>query len=112
MAEETSCPCCGQTVGIPPLDIVIARSGLRPMEASILRAIWRGNGYPVRTERIFDVMYEEDPDGGPSPTRMYLAFKTALRNLRARLKGVEIAIESVGYRRGYRLVIGGANESP
>lgn len=67
--------------------------------------------HPVQTERIFGAMYRDDSDGGPSPTRMYEAFKVALCHLRARLEGSGITIEIVGYRRGYRLVIGAAGRS-
>lgn len=77
------------------------------MQSRILGAVWKGRGHPVITERIFDAMYADDPDGGPTPARMYGAFKVALCHLRARLKGSGISIENVGYRRGYRLVIGG-----
>jgi len=89
---------------------VIDHYGITPHEARILRAIWRGKGHPVKTERIFDAMYADDPDGGPSPTRMYLSFKVALCHMRKKLAGSGIAIETVGYRRGYRLVIKGAQD--
>lgn len=101
------CPCCKQPVHVPSLDIVIDHYRIRPFEARILSAIWRGNGMPVMPERIFDAMYADDPDGGPTPTRMYAAFKVALCRLRARLDGSGISIENVGYRQGYRLVLGG-----
>lgn len=103
----TACPCCKQPVVIPSLDDVIEAHGLDGFEASVLRAVWRGNGHAVQTERIFDAMYVDDPDGGPSPTRMYAAFKVALCHLRARLKESGVSIENVGYRRGYRLALGG-----
>lgn len=101
-----ACPCCKQSVRVPSLDIVVDHYKVTPLEARILGAIWRGKGLPVQTERIFDAMYVDDPDGGPSPTRMYAAFKVALCHLRARLDGSGVSIENVGYRRGYRLVIG------
>lgn len=101
-----NCPCCDQPVRVPTLEIVIDHYKVTALEARILRAVWRGRGMPVQTERIFDSMYEDDPDGGPSPTRMYHAFKVALCHLRARLKGSGIGIANQGYRRGYRLVLG------
>lgn len=101
------CPCCRQPVDAPSLDIVISNYGVRPQEARVLRAIWQGKGMPVQTERVFDAMYEDDPDGGPSYAAMYSAFKCALSRLRARLEGSGIGIETVGYRRGYRLVMKG-----
>ncbi|SDL06352.1 hypothetical protein SAMN05428953_12627 [Mesorhizobium muleiense] len=100
------CPCCKQRVTVPTLDIVIDRYKVTPLEARILGAVWKGKGMPVMTERIFDAMYSDDPDGGPSPTRMYAAFKVALCHLRARLAGSGIAVENVGYRQGYRLILG------
>jgi len=114
------CPCCRQAVAVPTADIVIDRYMVTPLEAAILKAVWKGKGHPVQTERIFDAMYADDPDGGPSPTRMYSAFKVALCHLRQRLDGFDpaskldvrvrepsgVSIENVGYRRGYRLVIG------
>lgn len=100
------CPCCRQPVIAPSLETVIDHYRITRLEARILGVIWRGRGHPVQTERVFDAMYEDDPDGGPSQTLMYKSFKVALCHLRARLKGSGISIENVGYRRGYRLVIG------
>lgn len=103
--EPIACPCCRRPVNVPSLDIVIDHFGVPPAEARILRAIWRGNGRPVQTERVFDAMYVDDPDGGPSPNKMYSAFKVSLCHLRQRLNGSGITIVNVGYRQGYRLVI-------
>lgn len=100
------CPCCKQAVQVPTLEIVVDHYKLTPLEARILGAIWKGKGLPVYTERVFDAMYADDPDGGPSPTRMYAAFKVALCHMREKLQGSGIGIENVGYRRGYRLIMG------
>jgi hypothetical protein len=105
--EPINCPCCKQPVAAPTLEIVVDRYDVTPLQARILGAVWRGKGMPVQTERIFDAMYVDDPDGGPSPTRMYAAFKVALCHLRTRLDGSGIGIENVGYRQGYRLVMAG-----
>ncbi len=101
------CPCCQQAVAAPTLEIVIDRFGLTPQEARILRAVWRGKGFPVPNERIFDHIYEDDPDGGPSANKMYLALKVSLCHLRRKLAGSGIGIANAGYRQGYRLVIAG-----
>jgi hypothetical protein len=100
------CPCCSQAVEVPSLNVVIDHFKVTPLEARILGAVWKGKGHPVQTERIFDAMYADDPDGGPTPTKMYLAFKVALCHLRKKLNGSGIGVESVGYRQGYRLVLG------
>ena len=99
------CPCCQQAVTAPTLEIVIDRFGLTPLEARILAAIWKGRGMPVMTSRVFDLMYLDDPDGGPEENKMYSAFKVALCHLRKKLVGSGIGIANVGYRQGYRLVV-------
>lgn len=111
VARDPSCPCCGQSVVAPSLDLLIDIYGISEFEARILSAIWRGKGGPVPTERIFDVMYADDPEGGPSQTKMYEAFKFGLHRLRGRLAGSGVSIENVGYRRGFRLVMEGARRA-
>lgn len=106
--NEIPCPCCARPIGVPTLEMVVDHYKLTPLEARILRAVWRGRGLPVQTDRIFDVMYEDDPDGGPSPNRMYAAFKVGLCHLRKKLDGSGIGVLNVGYRAGYRLTIGAA----
>lgn len=104
--DQIDCPCCRQRVGVPSLDIIIDHYGIPPMQARILSAVWRGKGLPVPTERVFDSMYADDPDGGPSPAAMYRAFKVALCHLRKRLNGSGVGVENCGYRMGYRLILG------
>lgn len=104
--DRITCPCCSQRVEAPSLDVIVDHYGLTPLQARILGATWRGKGMPVQTERIFDAMYADDPDGGPSYTLMYKSFKVALCRLRMRLKGSGVSIKNVGYGRGYRLVLG------
>ncbi|MBN8935187.1 MAG: hypothetical protein J0I13_02515 [Rhizobiales bacterium] len=99
----TACPCCNQPVAAPLLNDVIVAHRLSGFEESILRAVWRGKGHPVSTERIFDAMYADDPDGGPEPPTMYKYFRIGLSRLRARLKGTGVSIENAGLRRGFRL---------
>lgn len=105
-ARPIQCPCCNQEVAAPTLELIIDHYKLTPKQSAILRAVWRGRGFPVTTDRIFDIMYEDDPDGGPGTQRMYSAFKTALSRLRDRLEGSGVNIETVGYRQGYRLKLG------
>jgi len=100
------CPCCFQETWRPTLDVVADVAGLQPMEKKVLGAIWAGNGMPVDNERIFTAMYEDDPDGGPEPVKMYNALKTALGKMRVKLAGTGVGVENMGYRQGYRLVLG------
>lgn len=98
------CPCCRQPVKSPPPEVLVVKCKIPPMEARILKAVWRGKGMAVPTSKIFDAMYADDPDGGPSNGKMYKAFKLSLHKLRKRLDGSGVMVETVGYRRGYRLV--------
>lgn len=107
LKSPIECPCCKQPVSVPTLEIIVDHYGLTPLEARVLGAIWRGRGMPVMTERVFDAMYIDDPDGGPTPSKMYLAFKVALCHLRKKIEGSGVDVVNVGYRRGYRLSIGG-----
>lgn len=102
-----ACPCCKQPIDVPSLDDAIASARLDGLEVSILRAVWNGNGHPVPSERIFDAMYADDPDGGPSPTVMYLALHKGRERLNSQLDGTGIAVVSVGFRKGYRLSLKG-----
>lgn len=101
-----ACPCCKQKVSAPSLEIVVDHYQITPLQARILGAVWRGKGLPVSTERLFDAMYVDDPDGGPLPSVMYRSLKVGMHHLRARLKGSGISVKNAGYRQGYRLVIG------
>lgn len=111
-AHPIACPCCRQTVRVPNVDLVIDVFGLTPMEGSVLRAIWRGNGQAVMPSRIFDLMYQGDPDGGPGQQLMYKAFKVALCRLRSKLKASGISVENLGYRQGYRLILDAGEVQP
>lgn len=100
------CPCCGSPMAVPTLEVVCFTYELSPFQSRILGAVWRGCGLPVQAEKIFDVMYADDPDGGPETPKMYAAFKEALHRLRAKLEGSGVGVVNAGYRRGYRLVMG------
>jgi hypothetical protein len=104
-----ACPMCTAPVSAPSLDDLIETYRLRPMEERILRAVWNGKGRAVQTERIFDAMYADDFDGGPSPTRMYRTFRIAAGRLLARIDGSGVTIKSLGYRKGFRIVFEGGD---
>jgi hypothetical protein len=101
----TLCPCCGHGVNVMAADLAVQVYGIPDQQARILRAVWSGKGAPVQMERVFSEMYADDPDGGPTQDKMYKAFKVALSHLRDRLEGSGIAVETVGYRQGYRLIL-------
>lgn len=104
--KKTKCPCCSQAVPVPTVDMIAFQCCLTNREKKILEAVWRGNGMPVFADRIFQAMYEDDPDGGPGQAKMYREFKVALHHARKKLKGSGVDVENIGYRKGYRLIIG------
>lgn len=107
MGLKSVCPCCGADVENPPFEVLVSSLGLQKEQADVLYAVWRGKGMAVPTQRIFDAMYADDPNGGPSPECMYSAFKMRLHRLRKKLEGSGVGIEAVGYRRGYKIVMKG-----
>ena len=100
------CPCCGQRVPVPILDVIAFNSGLQPLEKKILRAVWDGKGMPVQTTRIIDAMYGDEEDGGPEQNRAYQNMKITMTRLRGKLNGTGIGVVNCGYGAGYRLVMG------
>lgn len=105
--EKVLCPCCGAQVDAPTFEILVEVFNISKDQSAVLGAIWRGKGSAVPTQRIFDAMYADDPDGGPSPERMYSALKMRLHKLREKLEGSGVGVEAVGYRRGYKIVMKG-----
>lgn len=106
VAGESRCPCCDQPVQVPTLEQVAETCQLTPSERSILGAVWEGRGMPVMTAEIFDAIYLDDPDGGPSQKKMYANFKWALRELQQKIGPTGISVVKAGSKRGYRLAIG------
>lgn len=90
---------------VPTLADLIADREISGHAAAVLEAVWRGKGMPVMSGIIFDAMYADDPDGGPSPTIMYRALRKACDGLSAQLKGCGVSVAEVGYRQGFRLVL-------
>jgi hypothetical protein len=104
--QRIACPCCSQPVPVPNVYATAFHCRLTPMEGKILASIWDGGGKPVLAEKIFDRMYDDDADGGPSQNRMYATLKESLSSMRKKLIGSGVGIETVGYGRGWRLVLG------
>ncbi|ESX70551.1 hypothetical protein X759_21725 [Mesorhizobium sp. LSHC420B00] len=103
--DTVTCPCCNQSVSAPALGDLIAERRISGHAAALLEAVWRGKGMPVMSHVVFDALYADDPDGGPSPTVMYRALRKAFDGLSARLKDTGVSVVEVGYRQGFRLVL-------
>jgi hypothetical protein len=105
------CPCCQRPVAAPTLEMIIDKYQLGTQEGLILEAVWRGGGHSVSTRRIFDVMFRDDENGGPSETQAYNLFKYGLHRLRRKLRGSGVSVANCGYARGYRLTMKGRKTS-
>jgi hypothetical protein len=101
---EGRCPICNGAVNLPPLDVLILKLindyGLSEEAEAVLRCLWDAKGLPVDAEAMFDVMYADDPDGGPSVVASYAALRAALQELERVARG---AIVYLGRARGWRM---------
>lgn len=104
------CPCCGNAVADPTLDIVVQHYGISELEARILGPLWKAKGRPVATERIFDSIYVGAVNDTPSRMKMYEALKFGLHRLRRRLQNSGLSIDNAGYRRGFLLSVKGRDQ--
>lgn len=107
---EISCPCCsGRKPLLRDLDPLLIdlmnERHLSENAQAVLEAVYLAAGRPVTTERIFDRMYEDDPDGGPTPARMYIDLRDALGELAEKLDGTGLSITRHGRRDGWRLLM-------
>lgn len=105
VAGHGVCPCCDQPARVPTLERIAETCQLTPSERSILEAVWEGRGMPVMAGEIFDAMYQDDADGGPSQKKMYSELKAGLRELQQKIGPIGISVVKTSSKRGYRLVI-------
>lgn len=97
----TACPCCAQAVDVPDLETLIEDRGITGSPAALLRAVWAARGHRLPTERVFDALFADDPNGGPSPSSMYLRTRRAHQYLNEALAGSGVSVVRV--RGGWRL---------
>jgi len=86
------------------VETLIEDRGITGLPAAMLRAVWDGRGHRVPTERLFDVIWADDPNGGPSPSSMYLRTRRAHQYLNEALAGSGVSVVRV--RGGWRLRLG------
>ncbi|MGO4917768.1 hypothetical protein [Pseudogemmobacter sp. W21_MBD1_M6] len=92
------CPMCGGAVPVA-LDNLIQLHKVTGQAEAILRAFWEGQGRTLSTERLFDAMYADDPDGGHGQTSMHAQLRAAVQELNILLAG-RISIGQPQPRRG------------
>ncbi|PZX39379.1 hypothetical protein LY56_02912 [Roseinatronobacter thiooxidans] len=104
-AEPIVCPMCNARAGAATIDRLVQSSNVTGMPEAVLRAVWASAGRTVTTLDLFDAMYVDDPDGGPSQARMYEDLHDAINVVNVSLAGkVRIVPKGVGRGR-WRLQI-------
>lgn len=101
-----ACPCCGGVAPVLSPHLIARAYELPPQQEAILARVWRGRGKPVTGEAIVSEMYADDEGGGPEYETARKYFKTQLSLLRKRIEGSGVHIETAGYQRGFKLVLG------
>lgn len=96
----TDCPMCRRAVPVPQLDDLIQSRRIKGHAAAILETVWQAGGVAVTSNALFDAMYADDIDGGPSQTQMYCALNRAVRALDTALAGSGVSIVALGNGRG------------
>lgn len=62
LMPDRVCSCCGQTLP-PKLDVGIY---LTQLQQRLVERVHRAGKHGIQTSRLFDFMYGDDPNGGPS----------------------------------------------
>lgn len=105
-----ACPCCGGVAAVLSPNLIARAYELPPQQEAILARVWAGKGKPVTGEAIIGEMYADDENGGPEYETARKYFKTQLSLLRKRIEGSGVHIETAGYQRGFKLVLGDGGE--
>ena len=94
------CPMCGDTVQADErLEALLRQHRLIGRPEAVLRALWVSRGRATTTERIFDWLYADDPNGGPTIRTMYSDLYAAIETLNYRLGG-KLQIVPIGTQSG------------
>lgn len=96
--DRAACPLCGAGLS-ETLETLLLSHRITGHPEAVLRAFWDGRGRTLSTERLFDAMYADDPDGGPGQTTMHAQLRTAVRELNTLLAN-RINISQPQPRRG------------
>ena len=88
---------------MPPLPVLL--HDLPASSAAVLETVWAARGLPVTAMTLFDAIYADDPDGGPSQARMYRDLREAVANLNDTLERSGAIVLYDGRAKGWRLVI-------
>lgn len=96
------CPCCGQLVARQSVGEVIRDVRLPPIQKRMLEVLAASMGQLIPADRLVDVAYGDDPEGGPLDARNCVA--SHIKRLKPKIAAYGLAIEGKQNGSGRRLV--------
>jgi len=94
--NDRTCKCCGQTLPLSALDIPMADG-----QKKLVEAVRRAGKHGIATDRLFDVLYGDDIDGGPQSGVKTLHVRVCTVNRLLRKHGYRISGNHTGSRHAY-----------
>jgi hypothetical protein len=79
-----TCKCCGQTLPSSPILPDLVTGG---KQRELIDAVWRAGRYGIKTEQLFQVLYQDDPEGGPGTGHRALHALICYTNRKLRPQG-------------------------
>lgn len=86
------CPTCEQTLP-PPFDAGIK---FKPAAQALIDIVWKAGKHGISTDRLFDKLYKNDPDGGPVSGMKTVHTRICYINKRLMPQGYRIQGENTG----------------
>ncbi len=95
----TACPMCRAPVPCPDLDDLLDLPGMTPHAGAVLTAVWEAQGKALTSHALFDAIYADDPDGGPSSqTQCYADLRRTAKALNDALAGSGVVLARLPQR--------------
>lgn len=94
----TACPMCRAPVPVPDLDDLLDLPGMTDHAGAVLTALWEAQGKATTSNALFDAMYADDPNGGPSVTQCYADLRQAAKALNGALAGSGVVLARLPQR--------------
>lgn len=92
------CPCCSQATGkVDPVWLGPYIRDLTPQQQIIYDILARSFGRRVSSDLIREVVYSDDPDGGPDDARNVVVVQIYQLRLRLRQHGLTVSMNKFGW---------------
>jgi len=97
--SELICPCCRQPMAAPPPMAGVLDGLRRPQHRVIAEALIKAYPRPLSRDRLIELLYGDDPDGGPEGAGNIVTVRIA--HLRKELAPMGWTVNCNGRGRGY-----------